>query len=103
MNILGYVMVIYLIYMMCFFQTHNNFSLDFQNFGGALKHSTDYNYNNKICLLGKVVSLILSVLILWKVFGVKYITLGVFIVGLMMNLNFALYLLPVLIILWIMY
>lgn len=100
------VISIYLVYVTCFYQTTNNFSLSFQNFGQSiipgLYHSTSNELSNKICPLGKLATLIL-VAMLWVLdlddLLIFYYTLGLFFAGIAMNLNFAIYILPVLIIL----
>lgn len=100
------VISIYLVYVTCFYQTTNNFSLSFQNFGQSiipgLYHSTSNELSNKICPLGKLATLIL-VAMLWVLdlddLLIFYYTLGLFFAGIAMNLNFAIYIFPVLIIL----
>ena len=100
------VVSIYLVYVTCFYQTTNNFSLSFQNFGQSiipgLYHSTSNELSNKICPLGKLATLIL-VAMLWVLdlddLLIFYYTLGLFFAGIAMNLNFAIYIFPVLIIL----
>jgi len=116
------ILAIYLIYMMCCFKTTTNLSLTFQNlisklgvnltnseifqnFGNQLlHHSVTNDHSNKICPLGKLVAVILALALLFSGDNISnshlfYVFAVLFLVGLVMNLNFAIYLLPVLLIL----
>ena len=96
---------VYLIYVTFFYRTCSNFSLSFQNYSQStipgLYHSVTNELSNKICLLGKLAAAVLVGMI-W-IFGLDHVfvhcyTFGLVLAGIIMNLNFAIYILPILLV-----
>ena len=106
---ISYIEAIYFVYMFIFFKTrysiHHPFEKDITNLYDFIKHPIgSYRYENKVCVLGKIVSILFSIwLLLRHCLDVSHkktinsiLVSSIGIGCLLMNLNAFIYYLPIL-------